>query len=437
MKYYLVGVKGAGVSALALILKDLGHEVWGYDDEVKHQFTEDKLIAAGIKIYNEDNDVLEENVIVIRSTAINPEVHPQIVKAQKLGLKIYEYMEFLGELTKEHFTIAISGTHGKTTTTSMLKEVINPILGCNYLVGDGNGYAKKGNKYLLIEACEFRRNFLHYLPKISIITNVDLDHVNYYKDIDDVKSAFTDFANKTEELVIIYGDDENARSLDFGTPRINYGLKADNDVCAKNIIYGEDGINFDVYLNQEFYHHFVLPFYGEHLLLNSLAVITLCNYLKLDVIDIQNYLAEFKGADRRFSETIIGNAIVIDDYAHHPNEIAMTIKAAKQKYPHQRVIAVFEPHTFSRTKMFYGEMAEALNLADEAYVLDIYNPRDNPADFIGITSALIVDKLNNGHHLARSSEDLFKHKEDVILFMSPKEIADVKANLINYLKTGV
>ena len=430
MKYYLIGIKGAGMSSLALILDSLGNVVIGYDDETKHQFTEDKLRSVGIKIYSKSNNELDKYTTVIRSSAISVD-HPEMIKVRNMNLNIYEYQEFLGELTNNYYTIAVSGTHGKTTTSSLLKEVMFPTLGCNYLIGDGNGYAIKDNKYFIIEACEYRRNFLSYHPKISIITNIDLDHVGYYKDIEDIKNAFQEFIYNTQELVVIYGDEDNTEELKFKTKKLTYGLKEDNDVYAKEVNYSTKGIEFDVFLSNKFYYHFFIPFYGEHLLLNTLAAITVLNYLNISAYDIQKYLSNFKGANRRFQEVTCKDLIIIDDYAHHPEEIHSTINAVRQKYNEKKIIVVFEPHTLARTKKFYKEMAESLNMADEVYVLDIYNPRDNPLNYQGVTSELIIKNLNNGHYLKRDSNQLLKYTNEVIVFMSPKEIVDIKEKLIN------
>jgi len=434
MKYYLIGIKGAGLSSLALILHNLGHSVVGYDDETKHQFTQDKLIELGIKIYADGKHRLPKDTIVIRSTAINENTHPEMMRAKAKKLKIYEYNEFLGELTKQFKTIAVAGCHGKTTTTSMLKTVLDPALGCNYLVGDGTGYAEKENELFVIEACEYRRNFLAYHPIISIITNIDLDHVDYYKDLDDVKDAFESLAKNTKDLLVIYGDDANSRSIKVDKPVIYYGLKDNNDLVAKDICYDNKGMAFNCYFKGKLFGKFILPFFGEHLLLNALAVISVSHHLGLKPKVIQANLQAFKGANRRFQEQVAGSNIIIDDYAHHPKEVTVTIEAVRQKYPDKKLVAIFEPHTFSRTKEFAKEIANALSKADEAYVLDIFKSRENPDDYPDITSDLILKDLSNGKHLPRESELLLKYEASVLLFMSPKPMEDIIERVVNCFK---
>lgn len=188
MKYYLLGIKGAGMSALGLILSDLGYNVVGYDDDTNHEFTEDKLLERGIKIYSGPNDEMDKNTIVIRSTAVKDD-HSEIIKAKELELPIIEYYEMLGKLTKNYNTITVAGCHGKTTTSAMLTHVLKD-KGYNYLIGDGTGYASTENKGLIIEACEYKRHFLKYKPTYAIITNIELDHVDYFEDIDDVIDAY-------------------------------------------------------------------------------------------------------------------------------------------------------------------------------------------------------------------------------------------------------
>ena len=434
MKYYLVGIKGSGMSALALILNDLGFSVEGFDDDTEHQFTEDKLIERNIKIYTGDESGIDENTIVVRSTAIKDE-HKEIVKANELGLKVYEYYEMLGKLSSMFDSITVAGCHGKTTTTSMLSHVLGNILGCNYLIGDGTGYASKENKLFVFEACEYKRHFLEYDPYYAIITNIDLDHVDYYKGIDDIIDAYQEYANNAKKTVIACGDDQYTHLLEVNVPIFYYGLSEDNDIIAKDVEYTTDGMSFDVFVEENYYGHFDLPFYGKHMLLNTLAVIGICYYERLDAKDVARELKTFKGALRRFSETVIGDTIIVDDYAHHPEEIKATIKAAKQKYPDKKIVGVFQPHTFSRTEEFYHDIAKILNTIDASFILDIFPSREKQEDFPNITSKLIIDELDNGDSINDDEvEKLYKYKDAVVLFMSPKEIHKIKEDFKKYLE---
>ena len=430
MKYYLIGIKGSGMSALALILNDLGYSVVGYDDEDSYQFTEDKLKERNIKIYTSDNDEMDENTVVVRSTAIK-EDHPQIVKANKLNLKIYEYNEMLGKLSNMFESITVAGCHGKTTTTSLLAHVLKNICGCNYLIGDGNGYASKENKKFVLEACEYYRHFLVYEPEYAIITNIDLDHVDYYKNMDDVIDAYREYANNAKKMVIACGDDPYTHSLYVNTPIFYYGIEDDNDIIAKNIEYTKDGTKFDVFVEDNYYGYFEIPLYGKHMLLNSLAVIGVCYYERIDAKELAKNLKTFKGAERRFDEIVLGSNVVIDDYAHHPAEVKAIIKGVKQKYPDKRIVTIFQPHTFSRTKEFYEDIAAALNLSDYSYVLDIFPARERQEDFPDITSNKIIELLDHGESINDlESSKLYDYNNTVFLFMSPKEIKKIKQDLL-------
>lgn len=428
MKYYLLGIKGAGMSALGLILSDLGYEVVGYDDAKDHRFTEDRLVNRGIKIYTEANDEMDIETIVIFSSAFRKD-HPEMVKAIELDLRMYEYHEMLGKISKRMDTICISGCHGKTTTTAMLAHIMQTLGGCAYLIGDGRGYADKESKRFILESCEYKRHFLAYEPEYVIITNIELDHTDYFKSIDDVILAYQEFANKAGKMAIICGDDPYTHSLEVSKPVYYYGIGDDNDIQARNIEYRNDGTSFDVFIEEEYYGHFDLPLFGKHMLLNSLAAIGVCHYERLEAKEVSKQLKTFKGADRRFKETFVGSNVLIDDYAHHPTEVKVTIKAARQKYPDKQIIAVFKAHTFSRVEEFAEEFATTLNLADKAFIMDINYDRERPEDYPGIDAYTIIDKLNNGDYIEQGMEEkLLPFDNAAILFMSSKEIYLLEEN---------
>lgn len=219
--YYFIGIKGTGMSALAVILKQLSYEVAGSDVE-KHFFTESELIKNHIPFYSYDEKNIKENDIIIKGASIK-EDNVELKKARALNLKIYEYNEMVGELTKKFKTICIAGCHGKTTTTNMMALAFSKE-GINYLVGDGTGCGNKNNTYFALESCEYQRHFLAYHPEIAVITNIDLDHVDYYKDINDVVDAYTSYANLASKVVIAYGDDPYTRTMKLNKPVIYFGL---------------------------------------------------------------------------------------------------------------------------------------------------------------------------------------------------------------------
>ena len=418
--YHFIGIKGSGMASLALILHGLGFEVQGSDID-EHLFTEDEVRAAGIKILPFSADNIKEDMIIVKGNAFK-DTHEEVVRAKELGLKIYSYQEMIAKLTERFETITIAGCHGKTTTTSMLSHVLKNITGCNYLIGDGTGYANKDNKYFALEACEWQRHFLAYKPYYAIITNIELDHMDYYKDISDIVDAYQEYANHAEKMIIACGDDPYTHSLEVKPPIFFYGLDDDNDIQARNVEYHNEGTSFDVFVEDNYYGHFDLPLYGKHMLLNSLAVIGVCYYERLDAREVAKYLKTFEGAKRRFKEKVIGDIVTIDDYAHHPTEFKVTIKGARQKYPDKEIVAVLMVHTLSRAKIFAQEFADALNLADKAYITDIYTDRPEEG-YDGVTYKDIMDKTNNCEHISLETVDkLLKHKNAVILFMSSKAI---------------
>ena len=423
--YHFIGIKGAGMSSLANIMNDLGYEVKGSDIE-KHFFTEIGLNERNIKITVYDKNNIYEGLTIIKGASIT-EDNVELMEAKRLNLEIITYEEMVGRLTTKFKTICVSGCHGKTTTTAMLSITLPST---NYLIGDGTGFAKKENTYFALESCEYKRHFLNYTPYYLIITNIDLDHVDYFKDIDDVIDAYNTLANKTIKKVVMYGDDPYTRKMKLDKESITYGLSDNNDVIAKNIEYNENGIKFDVYIDNNMFGKFDLPLYGEHQLLDSLSVITVCYLEGMDSNTIQSNLSKFKGAKRRFSEVVVNDSIIIDDYAHHPNEIKATMDAVKQKYPNKNIVAIFQPHTFTRTEEFASDIAKYLNIGDCAYVLDIHPAREKQEDYPNVTSDIIIDKLNNGYHLnITDAKILSRHKGSVYVFMSPNDLSILENNL--------
>ena len=427
--YHFIGIKGAGMSALAVILKKLGNVVSGSDVD-KHFFTEVGLIENNIPFYGYDEKNIKEFMIIIKGASITDD-NVELIAAKKMGLKIYEYNEMVGELTKKFKTICIAGCHGKTTTTAMMACAMKDICGINYLIGDGTGDASIDNDFFALESCEYKRHFLAYHPYYAIITNIDLDHVDYFKDIDDVIDAYSDYANRASKMAIVYGDDKYVSKLKLDRPMFTYGLSENNDLRAINVEYKSEGISFDV----DGYGHFDLPIYGEHQLLDALAVISVCFLESLDAKLVNEKLGEFKGAKRRFTETIVGNSVVIDDYAHHPNEVKATLDAVKQKYCDKDVVAVFQPHTFTRTKEFANDLVEVFRDLKASYILDIHPAREKQEDYPDITSNIIIDKLDNCYHIDMNGSDvLTKYDNCVFVCMSPNDISKLENDLIEGLK---
>lgn len=419
MKYFMAGIKGSGMSGLACMLHDLGNEVIGYDDLTYYAVTEPPLRERNIPIYN-DVSHLDKGMIVINTAAIH-EDHKVIKRARELHLTVKGYFEIIGDLTRKYNSICIAGTHGKTTTTALLSRILVNTIGTNYLIGDGTGFIDKKSNNFVIESCEFERHFLNYTPSYAIVTNIELDHVDCYKNVDEIIEVFNEFINKAKNGVIACGDDLNVRKLK--APNITYyGFNDDNDVIAKNLVQRSDGTSFDCYIKGEFYGHFDIKLYGKHMILDSLACIYMSYLLGVSKEDILYYLDTFKGAKRRFDEEVVLDSILVDDYAHHPTEIKTVIETARQKYPEKTVVAVLIPYTLSRVKAFYKEFADVIKLADKAFVTEIEPAREKLEDYPGITSKMILDLTPGAEMISAETIDkLYDYKNSVILFMGCKD----------------
>jgi UDP-N-acetylmuramate--alanine ligase len=418
-KYHLIGIKGAGVSALAHILHDMGHYVQGSDIEDK-VFTQIGLEAKGMHLYPFGKSRIEPDMKVIIGNAFKDD-HPEVVNARQKGARGIRYHDFLGKLQEEYTSIAIAGTHGKTTTTGLLSHVLRLNYPTSYLIGDGTGKGEKNSKYFVFEACEYKRHFCAYHPDYAIITNIEHDHPDYFKDLDDVLDAFNTFVSQVKKQVVACGDDPAVRQLQDTSKLITYGFEDRNRVVAKNILKTSEGTTFDVLIDGEFYHTFKTPFFGDHMVQNSLATITICYLEGLSAKVIEKDLSLFGGVKRRFAEKKFRGQIMIDDYAHHPTEISVTLKAVRQKYPDRELVAVFQPHTFTRTAAFIDEFSESLNLADRVYLTEIFGSARETAG--GVTIQDLIDKCRNGSLITEATVgQLSDHKDAVLVFMGAGDI---------------
>ena len=434
MKYYCIGIKGTGMSTLAQILYDLGNEVSGYDDAKGHKFTQDGLEKRNIPIYYDRSHLMDKDTIVTYSVAFK-EDHEEMKRVRKLGLTVKKYSELMGDVINMFETIGVSGTHGKTTTSSLIRHLLEETVGCNYFIGAGDGYADKKNKYFVVESDEFNRHFTDYHPAYSIITNIEAEHLECYKDIDDIRNTFEIFANQTKKLVVANGDNAEVRKINYKTKVMFYGFNDNNDIVIKNMKLLETGSVFDLYINNELFGHFDIPLYGKHMVANAAAAITIAKELGLTVEKIHELLETFHNAKRRFAETKIGNCVTIDDYAHHPTEIKVTLEAVKQKYPNKRLVVVFVPNTYSRTKDFKNEFVEAFNIADKTYLTEIDCNRERQEDYPGITSHIIVDNLKNGDMISIDTIDKLKDEKDsVVCFMSCAYVDNLIDSFKNLIK---
>lgn len=421
--YHFVGIKGSGMSALAHILYDMGEQVQGSDIE-KVFFTEIGLREKGIKILPFNADNIQQGMVVIAGNAFGDD-HPEIVRAKELGVEMHRYHQFLGDFMDQYTSIAVTGSHGKTSTTGLLSHVLNGDKKTSYLIGDGTGKGIQDSEFFAFEACEYRRHFLSYSPDYAIITNIDFDHPDYFSSLEDVFSAFQEMSEKVKKAVIACGDDEHTKGIHIDRPVYYYGFGKENRIRAVHVESVSDGTTFDVLIDNEQYGSFKIPMFGNHQVLNALAVITVCYLEQLDIKNIQQALATFGGVKRRFSEKEKGSQILIDDYAHHPREISATLESATKKYPERQIIAVFQPHTFSRTEAFLQEFADSLKAASKVYLCDIFgSARESKGD---LTIQDLVDLIPNAEVISEDTVDVLKQYEDsVIIFMGAGDIQKVQ-----------
>lgn len=429
MKYYCIGIKGAGMSTLACILHDLGNEVIGYDDVKDYKFTQEGLDKRNIKIYYDQNHDIDSQTTVTYSAAFSLE-HPEIKRVKELQLNIVKYNDILGMLSQMFNTICVSGTHGKTTTTTIISHILKNTLGTNYFIGDGTGYASKENRLFALESCEFNKHFLAYSPYITIITNIELEHTECYNGIEDIRNTFETFANKSKKAVIAFGDDENIRKLHVNKKIIYYGLNDNNDYIVKNITSSYEGETFDLYYKENKISSFFIPLIGKHMVLNTAAAIIACHEEGVSYEKINELLKNFVNAKNRFHEEIFNDNVLITDYAHHPTEIKMTLLAAREKYKGKKIVAIFKPNTYSRTKDFKDDFIKTFNdYSDETYITQIECNRERSEDYEGINSQMLVSKIHDCNLITNDDASMLKkYKSSVLVFMSCANISHLIDN---------
>lgn len=401
-KVHMVGIGGVSMSGIAEILVNFGFQVTG-SNNVETETTK-KLEKAGIKVFigHNEKNIVDQDVVVY-SAAIKQD-NPELVTAKSKNIPIIERADFLGELTRCYKdTITISGTHGKSTTTSMvslcfLEALKDPSIQVGADIKQLNGNYKVGNsEYFIIEACEYVESFLKFSPKSEIILNIDNDHLDYFKNFENIKKAFVKYVKLLPDdgLLVVNGDDKNALDLIEYTnaTSITYGISNKNtDFFAVNIVFDNNGFpEFDVYAKGEFYGRIKLSIPGMHNVLNALACIALCDYYEINLNSIQKALLSFTGANRRFEfKGTVNGANIYDDYGHHPTEIVATAKALMNK-KYNKSWVVFQPHTYSRTKNLMDDFAKALLNFDNIIILDIYAAREK--NTYGVTSKDLADKI--------------------------------------------
>ena len=401
---HMIGIGGVSMSGIAAILQNWGFNVTGSD--TSNSESVQNLLKLGITVtIGHDLKSISNADVVVYSAAIKQD-DPEMLEAKKLNIPTIERADFLGELTRCYKdTLCISGTHGKTTTTSMislcfLEGLQDPSIQVGAFLKQINGNYKVGNsEHFIIEACEYVESFLKFSPKAEIILNIDNDHLDYFKTFDNIKKAFEKYVKllPSDGLLILNGDDANCLELSNYTNAkiVTYGINNEKvNFKAKNIVFNSDGFaKFDVYYNDKLFEKIELSVPGMHNVLNALACVALCSEYNIDKKAIKSALSKFTGAHRRFEYKgkMNKNVSVYDDYGHHPTEIVATANSLMNKKYHKSWV-VFQPHTYSRTKNLLNDFAKALSLFDHIIVLDIYAAREK--NTYEITSKDLVEKIH-------------------------------------------
>ncbi len=429
-EYYFIGIKGTGMAALACMLHDLGNTVSGSDLE-RHFFTEEPLHERHISIVPFDPANIRDHMHVIIGNAFLDDF-PEVAAARSNSTCVCtRYHAFVGEFLKKYRTIAISGSHGKTTTTGMMAALFSHVAPTGWLIGDGNGHLSPDTFYFALEADEFQRHFLAYHPAYAIITNVDLDHVDYFRDKADYRLAYEEFSRQVTKGIFLWGEDEEGRKLHLNpnVSLVRYGEDERDDLQAVHIEEHSDGMAFDVLFHREPIGRFSLPFVGHHLLLNSLACIGVGLEEGLSRAQIEAGLSSFRGVKRRFVVKTIGENVYIDDYAHHPTEISVTIDTARRRFPGRKLVVIFKPHRASRVKYFADAFVQALAKADRVYLCP-FTSIDDMQDGTNIDITYLQKRLPQSVVLSEDETGasiLARERPAVFLFMSSKDIYGLEA----------
>ena len=453
---HFVGIGGIGMSGIAEILAEAGVSVSGCD--LKRSAATDLLASRGIDVaIGHDPAHLDADVDVIVVTAAVKGVNEELEEARRRGIRVMKRSEMLGEIVNAKRGVGVSGTHGKTTTSAMIALVLadaglDPTILVGGMMGNYGTNARSGDgEYFVVEADEYDRTFHQLRPEVAVITNIEEDHLEYYGSFDAIVEAFGGFVRNVREGGVVIGcvdDPVVAALLDrSGAPAppparagegaraplhiMRYGLSDAAEFRAKNLHFHERGSSFEI----DGVGYFKLFVPGEHNVRNALAAIAVGLELGIHADKIAAALAKFLGVDRRFQ--ILGDyagAIIVDDYAHHPTEIRATLSAARRGYPDRRIVALFQPHLYSRTRDFARDFAEALRGADVAIVAPIYAAREKPME--GVSARLIAENAKEIEFLDRSNSEIFNEMRrrlkpnDIFITMGAGDVHEIAEMLV-------
>ena len=413
-KIHFIGIGGIGMSGMAELLAKSGYSLTGSD--LKENDRTRFLSSIGLDIFIGHNiENISDADLVVYSSAVDTE-NIEIKAAQRKGVPIIKRAEMLAELIRlKPISIGVSGTHGKTTICSLIGSILfyaekDPTLAVGGIVKSFNTNAVSGKgDIILVEADEYDKSFLSLFPTISVVNNIELEHLDCYEGIEDLKESFKSFVNNIPfyGFAVINTDDNNVNSIinNIKRPLISYGINGKADYRAKNISFNKNNSNFDLYVKNKKIDTIYMNIPGLHNVYNALCAIGLCRELGIDIEIIKNALINFKGVKRRFDIKYKDDQyIYIDDYAHHPTEVSATLNSVCQGWDDKNILSIFQPHLYSRTKMLYKEFAKSLLKSNSVILLNIYGSREKPDK--DVSSKLILDELIRlGHKDAMIVDD--------------------------------
>lgn len=448
--YHFIGIGGIGMGALAALLMEKGYKVTGSDIKENSLVLSLREKGADIAIGHAAENIKGADRVIF-SSAINRVSNPELLEAKKQGIRILQRAQLLAELMKGHIGITIAGAHGKTTTTSMIANLLttagfHPTTAVGGIVNGTSSNARLGaGEYFVAEVDESDGSFLNFFPKYSVITNIDFEHMDYFRDWDHILSAYRQFIQHTDPrgMAVVCGDDPHLPDLVQAChiPFQKYGLSAGNDIRAENIRFDHARGVFDCVVQGRKLGEVVLNICGRHNVVNALACAAVGLKLSIDFDVICRSLKEFQGVERRFqTKGKVDDIWVMDDYAHHPTEIRATLEAARL-LPRNRVVAVFQPHRYSRVQHLLQEMAGSLTNADYLVVTDIYAASEQPIE--GVTATRLVEEirkltshpvvyLKKGDIISRLLD--FIKPGDVVMILGAGDITHLSDDIVRVLQ---
>jgi len=434
---YFIGIGGIGMSALARYFSENGKVVSGYD-KTPSPITK-SLDQIGVEIHFEDAvknipiSFLDKKTTLVVYTPAVPKNHKELNYFVNNGYTVLKRAEVLGEITKNTFCLAVAGTHGKTTTSSILGHIMQPENATSFLGGIAENYNSNlilgEDKVSVVEADEFDRSFLKLSPNIACVTSMDADHLDIYGENEMLQQSFVEFANKVSDTLIV------AKGLPL--KGLTYAVNEDADYKAFNVRVEVGKYIFDVQTPTSEIKDIEFHLPGNHNMMNALAALAMADVYGVSLEKIKEQLKSFRGVQRRFSYKIkTDDVVLIDDYAHHPTEIKAVAQSVREMFPNEKVLAVFQPHLFSRTKDFVDDFAESLSLFDEVLLLDIYPARELPIE--GVTSSWLLDKmtLKNKKLVSKEklSDEVLKSESKIVTMLGAGDIGLLVEEVKNKIK---